>query len=100
MGRMKEKSTWAIDVGVDLENSKKALGNARSMKEFFSSAGLHPADNENENFNAEDYKKLFANPKVVAVGDCGLDYFRLDENNPASQKSKVESKKERQRKDF
>ena len=69
------------------------------MKEFFF-CRTSSADNENENFNAEDYKKLFANPKGSGGGECGLDYFRLDENNPASQKSKVESKKERQRKIF
>lgn len=100
IGRMKEKNIWAIDVGVDFENSKKALGNAEANQEVFASAGLHPADNENENFNVADYKKLFANPKVVAVGECGLDYFRLNENNPASQKLKVKSKKERQKKIF
>lgn len=108
IGRMKEKGTWAIDVGVDFENSKKALGNAEANQEVFASAGLHPADNENENFNATDYKKLFANPKVVAVGECGLDYFRFAQSRisnlpPESdppQADKSKNYKERQIENF
>ena len=100
IGRMNEENIWAIDVGTDFENSKKAAKNAAANDGIFSSAGLHPTDKENEDFDSEAYKKLFANPKVVAVGECGLDYFRLNENNQASQKSKVESQKQRQRKIF
>ena len=100
IGRMKEKNIWAIDVGTDFKNSKKAAKDAAANDGIFSSAGLHPTDDGNEDFDAAVYKKLFANPKVVAVGECGLDYFRLDENNQASQKSKVESKKQRQKKIF
>lgn len=97
IGRMKEKNIWAIDVGTDFENSKKASENSAVSQGIFASAGLHPTDNGDEDFDAEAYKKLFENPKVVAVGECGLDYFRLGENSQASQKLKVESKKERQK---
>lgn len=100
IGRMKEKNIWAIDVGTDFKNSKKAAKDAAANDGIFSSAGLHPTDDGNEDFDAAVYKKLFTNPKVVAVGECGLDYFRLDENNQASQKSKVESEKQRQKKIF
>ena len=100
IGQMKEKNIWAIDVGTDLENSRKVSDNALANESIFASAGLHPADKENEDFDKEAYRKLFANPKVVAVGECGLDYFRLNENNQASQKSKVESEKQRQKKIF
>lgn len=100
IGRMKEKNIWTIDVGVDLKNSKMALKNAEANKGIFASAGLHPTDNENENFNEEDYRKLFESSKVVAVGECGLDYFRLGENNPANLVLKAESKKERQKNIF
>ena len=100
IGRMKEKNVWAIDVGTDFESSKKTSENATANQGIFASAGLHPTDSREEEFDKASYKKLFENPKVVAVGECGLDYFRIDENNPASQKSKVESKKERQKNIF
>lgn len=98
--RMKDKNIWTIDVGTDFENSEKTSENATKNQNVFASAGLHPTDNRNEDFDTDSYKKLFSNPKVVAVGECGLDYFRINENNLASQKSKVESKKERQKKIF
>lgn len=94
--RMKEKNIWAIDVGTNFENSRKAAENAAANQNIFASAGLHPTDDESEDFVTAVYKKLFENPKVVAVGECGLDYFRLGENNQASQKLKVKSGKERQ----
>ena len=98
IGRMKEKNIWAIDVGVDLKNSKKASENATTNQGIFASAGLHPTDNGSEDFGSVAYKKLFVNPKVVAVGECGLDYYR----NPQSKKSNLKSKnyKERQKKIF
>lgn len=100
INRMKEKNIWTIDVGVNFESSKKASENSLNNRGIFASAGLHPADDGDEDFNAEAYKKLFANPKIVAVGECGLDYFRLNENNQANQKSKAESEKERQKEIF
>lgn len=94
--RMKEKNIWAIDVGTDFENSKKASENAAANQGIFASVGLHPSDTESEIFNKAAYGKLLTNHKVVAVGECGLDYYR----NQASQKRKVESGKERQKEIF
>ena len=54
--RMKEKNIWAIDVGTDFENSKRASGNAAANHGIFASAGLHPADDENEDFDTAAYK--------------------------------------------
>ncbi|MBM2817497.1 MAG: Hydrolase, TatD family [Parcubacteria group bacterium] len=76
IGRMKEKNIWAIDVGTNFENSKKASENSAANQEIYASAGLHPTDDGSEVFDAAAYKKLFANPKILAVGECGLDYFR------------------------
>ncbi len=92
IGRINEKNIWAVDVGVDFESSKKASENALVNQDVFASAGLHPTDNEEEVFNAAFYKKLFENPKVVAVGECGLDYFRI--------KGDGDEEKKRQRDNF
>lgn len=94
--RMKEEKVCAIDIGVDLENSKKASENAARNENIFASAGLHPSDSPKEIFDSAAYKKLFENPKMVAVGECGLDYYHSQEN----QKSKFESGKERQKEIF
>ncbi|MBU6430830.1 MAG: TatD family hydrolase [Patescibacteria group bacterium] len=88
MGQMKEKNIWAIDVGVDFDNSKKASENANANQGIFASAGLHPTDGGIEDFDAAVYKDLFANPKVVAVGECGLDYFRGAQSQISNLKTK------------
>ena len=76
---------WMINVGSDFLSSKKALEIAeRYDKGVYASVGLHPNDNKDEIFQAKDYRQLAKNNKVVAIGECGLDYFRI-KNNPLRQ---------------
>lgn len=81
VSRMREKGTGTIVVGVDLEISKLAIEIAEKYPDVVLGAtvGLHPNDNEDEVFDIEKYRELAKNPKVVAIGECGLDYFRSDE---------------------
>lgn len=85
--RMREAKTKTITVGVDLETSQRALEIALQNEDIWATVGLHPTDNENEMFNAETYKELGKHPKVVAIGECGLDYYRKnDEETKRKQK--------------
>ncbi|GMQ95375.1 MAG: TatD family hydrolase [Patescibacteria group bacterium] len=76
IGRMKKEGVWSIVVGTDLPSSKEAVRLAGSHENLFASVGLHPNDNKAEVFDADAYKALAREPKVVAIGECGLDYFR------------------------
>jgi TatD DNase family protein len=43
---------------------------------------VHPVDNEEKVrgiFDEKEFEKLVASPKVVAIGECGLDWFRMGE---------------------
>jgi len=66
-----------IDVGSDLSGSRTALELARRYDFIYASAGIHP--HEVKGVTIETYKevrKLLSDPKVVAVGEIGLDYYK------------------------
>lgn len=65
-----------IIVGVDKNSSLEAIKLAKKYENFYASVGLHPADAEKEEFDLDFYEKLAKNEKVVAIGECGLDYYR------------------------
>ncbi len=82
IAQMKERGVAGIVVGVDLASSKKAVALAENHEHLFASIGLHPNREKEEWYEVEHYRELAKNPKVVAIGECGLDYFRptvLDE---------------------
>ncbi|MBI2507007.1 MAG: TatD family hydrolase, partial [Candidatus Niyogibacteria bacterium] len=64
-----------VNVGTDLKMSESAIKLAEHYDGFWATVGLHPTD-LSEGFNFEDYEKLAAHPKVVAIGECGFDYYR------------------------
>ncbi|MCX6702088.1 MAG: TatD family hydrolase [Candidatus Zambryskibacteria bacterium] len=69
---MKKNKIATISVGVDFESSKKEVALAEKHKNIFACVGQHPED-QNNDFN-ERLIELANNPKVVAIGECGLDY--------------------------
>lgn len=60
-----------IDIGCDLKNFKKAVAIAEKYKGVFACIGLHPEEEVEKLPN--DLKKLAKHPKVVAIGECGID---------------------------
>ena len=62
-----------IVVGADLETSAKAVEIAQKHPALFASVGVHPHHAPGE-FSLDKLKRLAQNPKVVAIGECGLDY--------------------------
>jgi TatD DNase family protein len=52
----------------------------------WASVGLHPNDNKKEIFDYEKYKKLAQSKKVVAIGECGLDFLNVNEQDKERQK--------------
>lgn len=81
IGRMQENGIAGIVVGVDYESSKRAITLAAAHEHLFASVGLHPNRVAHEPFDTDAFRALAAHPKVVAIGECGLDYFRPAEVN-------------------
>ena len=69
-----------ICVGTDLETSKSGIELAQRYEGMWATAGLHPNDNLGEEFDALQYEELLRLPKVVAMGEIGLDYYRTTES--------------------
>lgn len=79
--QMRKEGIAGIVAGVDYESSKKAIALAAAHEHLFASVGLHPNRVAHELFDADAFRALAAHPKVVAIGECGLDYFRPAEVN-------------------
>ena len=110
--RMEDSGVATITIGTDLESSKEAVKIADENENIWACIGSHPADKKDFVFEESDFKDLVQNPKVVAIGECGLDYFRLEDefNKGLSSRSEagrgeslvefVEREKTRQKKEF
>lgn len=74
LARAREAGIWMTNVGSDLESSKRAVAIAEKYDEgVYAAVGLHPNDNVEEFFDVDKYRKLILHPKVVAIGECGLE---------------------------
>jgi TatD DNase family protein len=68
--------THALCISVELPKFPKVLALAEAHDDFFASVGVHP-DHEAESVESARLVELARNPKVVAIGETGLDYHRL-----------------------
>ena len=79
----------AILTGASRAHSPAALELARTRPgEWFATAGVHP--HHAAEYTAEcdaEMRALHAHPEVVAVGECGLDYFRDFSPRPAQRRA-------------
>lgn len=75
---MKDYGVGSITVGTDLETSKEAIQLAEKYPNIYATIGLHPADNVTEEFNEKAFEELLGSSKIVAVGECGLDYHYIE----------------------
>ncbi len=99
--------TWVINVGTQQDTSRHAVEMAEQYAEgVYAIIGLHPIHtgksyhdtqelgeggaeftSRGEVFDYEYYKKLASHPKVLGFGECGLDYYRLEEESIERQKA-------------
>ena len=76
---MHEKEVGGLIVGTDFTSSQKAVELVEGREDLFASVGLHPNAVTKEAFDMSAYKELAQHPKVVAIGECGLDNFRPED---------------------
>ena len=76
LARAKNVDVAMICIGTDLATSKSGIELTQKYENMWATVGLHPNDNVDEHFDIEEYRELLKQPKVVAVGEIGLDYYR------------------------
>jgi len=86
-------------VGTQFDTSRSAVELAKKYDDVYATIGLHPIHtaksyhdekeigeggkeftSRGEIFDKERYRSLAKNEKVIAIGECGLDYYRIDES--------------------
>ena len=123
INRMKDAGVGTIAIGADLASSIDAVKVATENKNVWACIGQHPTHNINiieteihhgvstevthgslglaphsesvVGFDEKEFEKLVKNSKVVAVGECGLEYYKL-----LGSPEEIENIKNKQKEDF
>ncbi|GKS69840.1 TatD DNase family protein [Nitrosomonas sp. PY1] len=78
LGNMRENQvTHALCVSVDLPNFPRVLALAEKHQNLFASVGIHPDYENQREPSADELAGLADHPKIIAIGETGLDYYRL-----------------------
>ena len=67
----------ALCVSVTLPDFPQVLSLAENYDNFYASVGVHPDYEDIEEPSVEQLIALANHPKIIAIGETGLDYFRL-----------------------
>jgi TatD DNase family protein len=79
--------TRIVTIGTSVESSRRAIDLAEKHPSVFAAIGVHPTYvDETEDDVITPLRELARNPRVVAIGETGLDYHRL----PSEQVAKEE----------
>jgi TatD DNase family protein len=77
-----------VNIGFDIDGSRKAIELAEKHKGLYATVGIHPHNASQLNQNVLDkLRKLCEETKVVAIGEIGLDYYRNLSSREAQKKA-------------
>ena len=66
-----------VSIGIDVASSRLAVGFAERFEGVYATVGLHPHDAASlGDALLGELEELAAHPRVVAIGECGLDFYR------------------------
>lgn len=78
LATMRENGVATITVGTDTEQNEKAVALASRHDHVYATVGLHPTHTDEVEEDIARYETLARHEKVVAVGECGLDYHYIE----------------------
>lgn len=88
LARMNSYNISAIIIGTDLESSKRAVQIAEDNKNIWACIGIHPDEVSRTAFDTSKFEELIKNPKVIGIGECGVDFLRIDPADLKDEKKK------------
>ena len=68
---------YALCISVTLREFPQVLAVAEAYSNFYASVGVHPDYEDEPLLTVEELVALAKHPKVIAIGETGLDYYRL-----------------------
>ena len=78
LNRMQQNSVdRALCVSVNLQDFPQVLALAEKYPHLYASVGIHPDYPDVPETTVEELVRLSLHPKIVAIGETGLDYYRL-----------------------
>jgi len=81
--------TTIVNTGTSIESSQKAVNLAQKYPELYAIVGIHPhhADKTDAKYEGEppidwleQLEELAKQPKVIGIGEIGMDYFKYKSN--------------------
>ena len=80
--RTVDNDMGVINIGTNIETSHEVVALTEKDKNFYAIVGMHPTDLDDTDLNdaREEILEMIKSPKVVGIGECGLDYFRVSDN--------------------
>lgn len=103
LARMREKGVWGITVGTNVVTSKLGIAFAEQHPDIFATVGYHP---EHLTSSFKDEQELHddaaysidaiaavaksGSKKIVAIGETGLDFFRIDKDRDEQEASQLQ----------
>lgn len=79
LGNARESGVgYLLCVAVTLEKFPEVLSLARTHANVFASVGVHPNERDVREPDVDELVSLAADPRVVAIGETGLDYYRSE----------------------
>jgi len=77
--------------GADAQTLQRAVALAEAYGPIYFAVGIHPYDMQQH--DGVDYDAYLNHPKCVAVGECGLDYYRLEGTDAQKETEKLEQQR-------
>lgn len=71
-----------LSIAVDLDSFPRILDSAKNYPNVYASVGLHPCHTPDKLINVNEIISLSDDPKVIAIGETGLDYYMNNGSDP------------------